>query len=458
MLNPGLLLRLSIVFAVLILLQPFIYAELLETTVPITLAKRPVVKKIGDIAEISAISTNYTNLLPIEGAAIRFISDSDFKPVVQFKFFNTNLRWSEWLSAKVFDEPQSDRWIASINTDVAVNSVQFEIKIEVPANTTVQIIEQGIFPVDIKSSTTAIEQHQFTHSTDIPMPTIITRQEWGARQPTSNYEPTTQYTKLTVHHAAGWQATNLAQGKMAVKAIQDFHIDGRGWIDIAYHFLIDDDGNIYQGRPETVQGAHTYQNNTGNIGVCMLGCFDPPYEASSGTSCHQHITTKSRNALVHLFAWLITTYGYPNADLLKGHRDYYDYERTSCPGQNIHQLLPEIRAEINEFVKLGGPPFEYSVLENYPNPFFTKTNIVYELPVKSTVTLNIFNINGKKIKTLVDNVAQEKGTYTVVWNSIDSRNHLSPAGIYIYKLEAQQNVTLSVSKHYTKTGKMLFLK
>lgn len=58
-----------------------------------------------------------------------------------------------------------------------------------------------------------------------------------------------------------------------MQIIQDFHINGRGWKDIGYHFCYDDSGRIYQGMPETIVGTHAGPANTGNIGASMMGNF-----------------------------------------------------------------------------------------------------------------------------------------------------------------------------------------
>jgi len=429
------------------------FASILETAKPVELETQPILQKAGNTTQLSAVSSDFSMQLPIDGVVIRF--ESDEKPTVLFRFFNNNGIWSDWQNGKVFHESNTNRWLASNISQIATESIQFEFQINVN-NSDIRIIEQGIFPVDkeIKSESTVRPR---IFPTEIPKPTIITRQDWGARPP-KRTTPIYNYEYLTIHHAAGWAASNLTEGKQAVKEIQDFHMDGRGWDDIAYHFLVDDAGNIYQGRPETLRGAHTLNWNDYNIGLCVLGCFDPPYEASAGIPCHQHLTQKAHDAIVHLFAWLIETYNYPNADLLKGHRDYYDYAHTSCPGQNIHQLLPELRNEINEFVNFGGPPFEYSLIDNYPNPFNSTTNIEYGIPIDCNVTIKIYNMIGEEITTLIDNESRIKGIHALKWSGKNNRDEIVPTGIYYYQIQTEQKTSSEVDKNFTETGKMLFLK
>ena len=78
-------------------------------------------------------------------------------------------------------------------------------------------------------------------------------------------------------------------------------------------------------------------------------------------------------------------------------------------------------------------PKKFSLNQNYPNPFNPETTIKYELPKTSKVKLQIFNILGQKIKTLVDEEKQP-GYYSVKWNGINDYGVKVSSGIYIYRL------------------------
>ena len=71
---------------------------------------------------------------------------------------------------------------------------------------------------------------------------------------------------------------------------------------------------------------------------------------------------------------------------------------------------------------------------NYPNPFNQETKITYHLAGRSHVRLNIFNINGRFIRTLVEKT-QEGGYYSVTWNSRNQAGALESSGIYLCRLE-----------------------
>jgi hypothetical protein len=197
---------------------------------------------------------------------------------------------------------------------------------------------------------------------------------------------------LTLHHAACCSAENLAEGKSQVRWIQDFHQNGRGWNDIAYHFLVDRGGNIYQGRPETVIGSHVGGANTGNIGVCLLGCYHPPEE-----NCFQTMTPESRESIMQLFGWISDAYQQNPASLL-GHRDYFG--NTVCPGDNVWYELPNIRIDIVDYMEsMEIPPISF-FQPAFPNPFSTQVTFSVELTEGTDLYIDIFDLLGRKVKTL----------------------------------------------------------
>lgn len=421
-----------------------------DTAEPIALQSPSQLKKVADKLLLTARTINYSNQLPIDGVTIQLKSNSKLE--VFFKFKNVSEEWSDWLPAKLFEEPFTDRWIATNIEDIAKESIQFELKILSKVSGYSEILNIGVLPTDTEVYSDEILSKQKVFPTDIPKPTIITRSEWGARNLSGSYYNMPYYTKLTIHHSAGYGPKTLEEGIATVKWIQDFHIDGRGWLDIGYHFLIDKAGNIFQGRPETVVGAHVGGYNTGNIGVCIMGCYHPPYTAYP---CNEVLTKESRAAAVHLYAWLAEQYGYGNADVLMGHRDYPS--STSCPGDNIHQLLPEIRNEINNYIKLGGSPFDFAISDNYPNPFNGTTKIDYDLPVESDVAITIYNLKGQEVIQLA-NVLQPKGEYSVSWDGKNSSGALVYTGIYFYQIRIHQKVTVELDEWFDETGKMLLLR
>lgn len=89
-----------------------------------------------------------------------------------------------------------------------------------------------------------------------------------------------------------------------------------------------------------------------------------------------------------------------------------------------------------------------SLLNNYPNPFNPQTTISYNLKSDSNVSLNVYNMLGQKVRTLVSG-EQRNGSHSVVWNGKDNRGNSVSSGIYFYKLKTDS---------FTSTKKMVLMK
>jgi len=81
-------------------------------------------------------------------------------------------------------------------------------------------------------------------------------------------------------------------------------------------------------------------------------------------------------------------------------------------------------------------PDVFALYQNYPNPFNPVTSIVYDIPEASDVTIEIYNIMGQRVRTLV-NKHQEPKRYTVQWNGTNDRGAALSSGMYIYRIQAK---------------------
>ena len=106
---------------------------------------------------------------------------------------------------------------------------------------------------------------------------------------------------------------------------------------------------------------------------------------------------------------------------------YYSAGLPKIAGNNEIEIVPE----------------EYELYQNYPNPFNPSTNIKFNLPEAGNVRLDIFNILGENVTTLIDE-EMSAGTHNVIF---DAGN--LPSGIYIYRLQTNS---------FSQTKKMLFIK
>lgn len=106
-----------------------------------------------------------------------------------------------------------------------------------------------------------------------------------------------------------------------VEDIRRWHVNGRGWSDIGYHFLVHIDGTVEYGRPLKKSGAHTLNENKNSIGICYVGGMSKDMKKAKDTR-----TKEQKDALVKLIKQLIYTY---NKDMqIFGHRDFAN---KACP-------------------------------------------------------------------------------------------------------------------------------
>lgn len=93
-------------------------------------------------------------------------------------------------------------------------------------------------------------------------------------------------------------------------------------------------------------------------------------------------------------------------------------------------------------------PNSFALSQNYPNPFNAATTIQYSLGARSNVTIEIVNVLGQRVTTLV-NATQPAGDYSVVWTGENGEGKLTASGIYFYRLRTET---------FTQTRKLLLLK
>ena len=93
-------------------------------------------------------------------------------------------------------------------------------------------------------------------------------------------------------------------------------------------------------------------------------------------------------------------------------------------------------------------PDRYLLMKNFPNPFNPITNIEYNVPENAMVNVTIYDMVGRKVKSLF-NGYQDKGYKSITWNATNDRNESVPSGVYLYKIDS--------GKHQ-QTKKMLLVK
>jgi hypothetical protein len=151
----------------------------------------------------------------------------------------------------------------------------------------------------------------------------ISRDQWGARPPKAKTILTPgQIEGIFVHHTVTGTGPDEAA---IVRQVQAFHMDSKGWNDIAYNWLVGQSGNIYEGRGWLANGGHTQGWNFTSHAVCFIG--------NSDTDVPSEAAKRSLNIVIEeslkRFGGFVKPHGAVN--------------ETGCPGQNLAKWIVEGR-------------------------------------------------------------------------------------------------------------------
>ncbi len=161
---------------------------------------------------------------------------------------------------------------------------------------------------------------------------IQPRAAWGAGPPRANsINPMAPIRWITIHHdGVSYRGRTMAQARTRLKQIQSYHQNTRDWADIGYHFAIDPQGVVWQGRELRWQGAHVGGANEGNIGVMLLGNFEEQGPTGSQVAGLQRIVVT-----------LQQRFGVPQARV-RTHREW-PTASTECPGRLLQARVQDLR-------------------------------------------------------------------------------------------------------------------
>jgi hypothetical protein len=259
---------------------------------------------------------------------------------------------------------------------------------------------------------------------------VSTRSDWGCPEPTGspNWPPEypadyfTKTKKIIMHHTV--TQNNPVDPSANIRAIWYYHTYTRGWGDIGYNYLIDQNGQIYEGRygGANVIGGHAYGFNTESMGVAMLGDFStslPTTQARHalalflGQKSFEYQINPSAGGLIDSFSDPVT-FSTGNID---GHRAYAS---TACPGA-ISIILPDVRQVAQS---------EYN------------TNLRYRYPVTTSITLS--NNSPAIGESLTASFSiTNKDSYPVTFSYIGASNRLGSYYGPGYDFGWDQNITLA---------------
>ena len=319
---------------------------------------------------------------PSSHLGVRWTGDDADELIVRWR--PSGGTWSDWVDVEIShdlgDEVAGIKLSGLIVTEDAVDA-QVRVVSGSPRNIEVVAIDtehgprrliverpsvmaQSLPPVTSSTTsstttTTTTAPPKSTIPPPVTQPNVVTRAQWGADESMKGNDPPVYapIRRLALHHTAGAEGDDPAA---TVRAIFAYHTQSNGWNDIGYNFLVDSTGRIYEGRlaraynsgeiptgedldNRGVIGAHISGNNTGTVGVALLGNF----------AAEDSPTTPAIAAAERVFAWKAdrhdvdvlgtTTWTSGERSTLIGHRDA---GATACPGDRLYDRLPTMRQRI----------------------------------------------------------------------------------------------------------------
>ena len=137
------------------------------------------------------------------------------------------------------------------------------------------------------------------------------------------------------------------------------------------------------------------------------------------------------------------TYVWPNYYVFDTYAEEIEYLK-SWTAERLQWMDQEmLSAEDVSFT-----PKEFRLYDAYPNPFNPVTTVRYDLPKNSLVTITIYDMLGKKVKTLINQI-QDAGHQYIIWDGTNTNGSSIGVGVYLYQIQIE---------HYTQTKKMVLLK
>ena len=154
-----------------------------------------------------------------------------------------------------------------------------------------------------------------------------------------------QITHITLHHEGDPQPLKPGDDVVRkLRALQSWGASDRNWWDVPYHYLLDLDGNVYEGRDWHFMGeTNTAYDPDGHFLISVIGNYEK-----------QEPTQAQLNAIADLMAWAVVKFDVP-LENIGGH---YNYATTNCPGKNLKKYLEDgtFRRMVLERLSRGSRP------------------------------------------------------------------------------------------------------
>ena len=318
---------------------------------------------------------------------------------------------------------------------------------KVPAGTSVALVDTASAPADATLTGTL----PVSSVAAAPIkPTIITRAQWGAdeslRGRAPRYSPTIKVG--FVHHTASTSGYSADDAPRQMRNLYAWYVKGLRYSDMAYNFLVDRFGRLYEGRAggmdRPVIGGHTAGFNNDTFAVSAIGNFDTfnpaaPEAQAMYTSIAELMSWKlglhnrdplGRTTLVSDFGGGTSRYppgAVATTQVIAGHGDIGS---TACPGRYLHQYLPTIR---NMARSILGPAVLDPVAAPASTPYGATAPIFFRATTSEALTawtLTVTSVCGTTPVRTVTGAQAAAGAFESGWDGRDDAGQPVLPGTY----------------------------
>lgn len=200
---------------------------------------------------------------------------------------------------------------------------------------------------------------------------------------------------IVVHHTAQLLRGDNRSAVERVRALYTFHAQNRGWGDIGYNYIIDEAGQIYEGRTggEGVVGGHAYCNNIGSIGVALLGNFELEKPSLKQIQALQWLLSDLANRNNIDLEQNVRFHGKTVEGGIAGHGQVVS---TECPGYYLRETLDQVTQNVRTGNLFAGVNFP-SLLDTYVDRTADRrAQRLAQIPISERITTTSTPINPRR--------------------------------------------------------------
>ncbi len=291
-------------------------------------------------------------------------------------------------------------------------------------------------------------------------PTIIRRRQWGANERLRNCNPSyaSRLKVAFVHHTVNSNSYSASQSDDIVRGIYHYHTQTRGYCDIAYNFLVDRYGKIFEGRAggitRPVVPAATMGFNSGSTAVSAIGNFESASPTSAMVSSIQRLLAWRLDVAhinptgsVYLRSTGSTGGKYPSGRRVKFRRisSHRDAGYTACPGRYLYAKVPSIRTATYSI----GLPKIFSPRQSRSSFVPVREWVKWAAKGSSTLkwTLRVVNSRSEVVRSWTATAS----SFSRAWSGTAKDGKPVPAGTYKVKLRATKNGVAARSANFRLT-------